>query len=237
MRSCAECAAWSRHRGGSSARPLLCVVTRKRPGYPRCTSLIGNAERGDVMSGRPRVLLTAAGRGALAGLAGAAVMTAGEKVEQALTSRPNSYVPARTLLTLLEAARQADDEQSRSAGHHLMHYADSGPRSESPCVGVWARPACAARVLTWPTTPPLPARLRPDHRERAPASGAATTTWSRGRRRLSRVELQERLLGADRVNADNRLVNRQPGVRVAVQAGHLEGPTTSLRGCTGRRVG
>jgi hypothetical protein len=35
--------------------------------------------------------------GLIAGAAGVAVMTAGEKIEQALTGRPNSYVPARTL--------------------------------------------------------------------------------------------------------------------------------------------
>lgn len=55
---------------------------------------------------RARALLPAAGRGAVAGLLGVAVMTAGGKVEQALTHRPNSYIPARTLLTLLAATRR-----------------------------------------------------------------------------------------------------------------------------------
>ncbi|CAL9281567.1 hypothetical protein SUDANB180_07150 [Streptomyces sp. enrichment culture] len=36
-------------------------------------------------------------QGLLAGAAGVAVMTLGEKAEQRLTGRPNSYVPARTL--------------------------------------------------------------------------------------------------------------------------------------------
>src|SRR3954447_12106383 len=35
--------------------------------------------------------------GLLAGVAGTAAMTLGEKVEQSLTDRPNSYVPAETL--------------------------------------------------------------------------------------------------------------------------------------------
>jgi hypothetical protein len=35
-------------------------------------------------------------RGALGGLAGTAVMTMGEKLEQRVTGRPDSYVPART---------------------------------------------------------------------------------------------------------------------------------------------
>jgi hypothetical protein len=69
---------------------------------------------------RGAVLRRAAGRGALAGLAGVAVMTAGEKAEQALTSRPDSYVPARALLTLLgRRPRDAD----RPLGWNLaMHY-------------------------------------------------------------------------------------------------------------------
>jgi hypothetical protein len=86
------------------------------------------------MSGRPKVLLTAAGRGALAGLAGAAVMTAGEKVEQALTSRPNSYVPARTLLTLL--GRSPGDKEQPFVWNHLMHYATGA--ALGALRGVWA---------------------------------------------------------------------------------------------------
>ena len=43
----------------------------------------------------------AVGSGALAGLAGVAVMTAAEKVEQAATRRPDSMVPGRTLERVL----------------------------------------------------------------------------------------------------------------------------------------
>ena len=57
-----------------------------------------------VPPGRARALLPAAGCGALAGLAGVAVMSLAEKAEQAVTHRPDSYVPARTLLTLLGRA-------------------------------------------------------------------------------------------------------------------------------------
>lgn len=47
-------------------------------------------------------------------------MTIAEKAEQALSSRPNSYVPGRTLLTLL-GARQSD--QARQVGwNHAMHW-------------------------------------------------------------------------------------------------------------------
>ena len=52
-------------------------------------------------SSRSAALLPAAMRGAAAGLLGVAVMTTAEKIEQAITHRPNSYVPGRALLTLL----------------------------------------------------------------------------------------------------------------------------------------
>ena len=45
----------------------------------------------------------AALRGALAGLAGTAAMTLAEQVEQSITHRPDSYVPARTLTALTTA--------------------------------------------------------------------------------------------------------------------------------------
>lgn len=69
---------------------------------------------------RGRTLAGAAARGAALGLAGVAVMTAGEKAEQALTHRPDSYVPARTLLTLL-GRRPAGDAQPL-VWNHVMHY-------------------------------------------------------------------------------------------------------------------
>jgi hypothetical protein len=73
-----------------------------------------------MSAGRGRALLGAAGRGAVAGLVGVAAMTAGEKVEQSLTRRPNSYVPARTLLTLL--GRKPADRDQPFAWNHLMHW-------------------------------------------------------------------------------------------------------------------
>ncbi len=50
-------------------------------------------------------------RGLGAGLAGVAAVTAVEKFEQALTQRPNSYVPARTLERLLRLPRRPDRER------------------------------------------------------------------------------------------------------------------------------
>jgi hypothetical protein len=70
--------------------------------------------------GRPAALLAAAGRGAIAGLAGVAVMTAGEKLEQAFTHRPNSYVPSRALQTLL--GRRPGDGDTSVMWNHAMHW-------------------------------------------------------------------------------------------------------------------
>ena len=66
------------------------------------------------------MLRRAAGRGAIAGLAGAAVMTAAEKVEQAVTGRPDSYVPARALGTLL--GRRPADGDRPLLWNWAMHY-------------------------------------------------------------------------------------------------------------------
>jgi len=67
-----------------------------------------------------RVLGTAAARGAGAGLVGVAVMTAAEKLEQAITHRPDSFVPGRTLLTLL--GRHPADTDRPVLWNHAMHW-------------------------------------------------------------------------------------------------------------------
>jgi hypothetical protein len=59
-------------------------------------------------------------QGLLAGLAGAAVMTAAEKAEQRLTGRPDSYVPARVLERLTGRSEQPR-EQPRSL-NLAMHF-------------------------------------------------------------------------------------------------------------------
>ena len=53
----------------------------------------------------------AASRGMVAGLAGVAAMTAAEKLEQMLTRRPNSFVPAHTLERLLRLPSKPDEER------------------------------------------------------------------------------------------------------------------------------
>ncbi len=69
---------------------------------------------------RVPVLLGAAARGVGCGLAGTAAMTVAEKLEQAVTRRPNSYVPGRTLLTLLGA--HPSDRERPLAWNHAMHW-------------------------------------------------------------------------------------------------------------------
>ncbi len=51
------------------------------------------------------------GRGLVAGLLGVAAMTAAEKLEQAFTRRPNSFVPAHTLERLLRLPHKPDSER------------------------------------------------------------------------------------------------------------------------------
>ncbi|WP_432570379.1 AAA family ATPase [Kineococcus sp. SYSU DK005] len=131
------------HRRSLLSAPALLAdgfaVVHELPTRPRCTSMAGGCSRspgtardGDggtdveravgTGAGRSRgaVLLSAAGRGALAGLAGVAAMTAGEKVEQALTHRPDSYVPGRALLGLL--GRRAGDGERPLLANHAMHW-------------------------------------------------------------------------------------------------------------------
>ncbi|WWC92606.1 uncharacterized protein L201_007565 [Kwoniella dendrophila CBS 6074] len=57
------------------------------------------------------------GIGLTAGALGVAVMTAGEKLEQAITKRPNSEVPGLTLARLIG---RPDDEKSKL--NLIMHY-------------------------------------------------------------------------------------------------------------------
>ncbi len=70
--------------------------------------------------GRRTILLAAAGRGALAGLAGVLAMTASEKVEQRLTGRRNSFVPARAVRAM--AGRPASESESPAVWNHAMHW-------------------------------------------------------------------------------------------------------------------
>ena len=86
------------------------------------------------MSSRPRGLIGAAGWGVVAGLVGAAAMTAGEKLEQSLTHRPDSYVPARALMTLL--GKHPTDLDQPVSWNHAMHWGTAA--TLGAVRGVWA---------------------------------------------------------------------------------------------------
>ena len=81
-------------------------------------------------------------QGAVAGLAGVAVMTVGERLEQRLTGRPDSYVPARVLARLLHL--RASGEQSRPlnwamhAGQAALVGVVRGVMAQAGLRGPWA---------------------------------------------------------------------------------------------------
>jgi hypothetical protein len=83
---------------------------------------------------RPRALGRAAARGAAAGLLGVAVMTAAEKLEQSVTRRPDSYVPGRTLMTLLGG--HPGDAHRPLVWNHAMHWGTGAVLGALR--GVWA---------------------------------------------------------------------------------------------------
>ena len=122
-------------------------------------------------SGRVGRLATAWAQGAVSGLAGVAVMTAGEKVEQALTGRPSSFVPARALLTLL--GRAPGDGEQPPVWNHLMHWGTGA--MVGGLRGVWAVTGIRGPVAnTWHTV----VRLAVDQTiENATGVGAPPTSW------------------------------------------------------------
>lgn len=122
---------------------------------------------------RPAALGAAAARGALAGLVGVAVMTAGEKAEQAVTGRADSYVPGRTLMTLL--GRHPDDRVQPLGWNHAMHWGTGAVlgalRGVWAAVGLRGPRAYAAHTVV---------RLAFDQTvENATGVGAPPSTWPR----------------------------------------------------------
>src|SRR3712207_985213 len=116
----------------------------------------------------------AALRGAVAGLAGVAVMTAGEKVEQALTGRPDSYVPARTL-TALTTSQRLPGSSRPPVRNHLMHWGTGA--AVGALRGLWAASGLRGwRASAWHTS----VRLATDQTlENVTGVGSPPWTWSR----------------------------------------------------------
>lgn len=113
-------------------------------------------------------------RGALAGLAGVAVMTAGEKLEQQVTARPDSYVPARTLIAL-GTGRRLPGTARPPVANHLMHWGTGA--AVGALRGIWAASGLRGwRASLWHTS----IRLATDQTlENATGVGAPPWTWSR----------------------------------------------------------
>lgn len=121
-------AAWETARRVSPTRPHP-GVSRRPPGNALAALPLAVADRakdaidgpagldpGRARSGVARALLG----GVVAGAAGVAVMTLGEKVEQSLTGRPDSYVPADTLRAL--TGWEPRDGNERLLQNWAMHY-------------------------------------------------------------------------------------------------------------------
>jgi len=65
-------------------------------------------------------LARASAVGVAAGLVGVAAMSVGEKIEQTLTKRPDSFLPARALMTLL--GRRPGDGEQPPGWNQAMHW-------------------------------------------------------------------------------------------------------------------
>src|ERR671921_1796237 len=116
----------------------------------------------------------AALRGALAGLAGTAAMTLAEKVEQSVTHRPDSYVPARTL-TALTTGRRLPGSARPPVRNHLMHWGTGAV--VGALRGIWSAAGLRGpRASAWHTV----VRLAVDQTlENVTGVGAPPWTWSR----------------------------------------------------------
>lgn len=126
------------------------------------------------MAGRGAVLVRAALRGAGAGLVGTAAMTVGELLEQRITHRPDSHVPARTLRILL--GRPAVDARQYPVWNHAMHWLTGATlgalRGVWSVTGIRGASATAAHTVV---------RLAFDQTlENATGAGAAPALWPVG---------------------------------------------------------
>ncbi len=112
-------------------------------------------------------------KGALAGLAGVAVMTAGEKLEQRLTGRPNSFMPAHTLERLLRMPQKPDSD--RTVLNVVMHV------GQAVLLGAWRGVMAEGGLRGWRASTAFAViRLSTDQTlENATGQGAPPWTWPR----------------------------------------------------------
>jgi hypothetical protein len=99
-------------------------------------------------------------------------MTAGEKAEQITTKRPNSYVPARTILTLL--GRTPGQAEKPFIWNRLMHWGTGAVLGSLR--GMWAVTGIRGPMAN---TKHTAVRLAFDQTlENATGMGAPPTTWT-----------------------------------------------------------
>jgi hypothetical protein len=129
---------------------------------------------GTAGRGRRAVLAAAAGRGLLGGLAGAAAMTASQRLERAVTGRPSSHVPGRTLLLL--AGRSPSDADRPAAATLTMVVVTSA--ALGALRGVW-RVSGLVRVRA-DVVQTLTRVILDQTLENATGAGAPPRTWRTG---------------------------------------------------------
>lgn len=127
---------------------------------------------------RTTTLRAAALRGAGAGLVGVVAMTAAEKLEQRMTGRPDSYVPARAARAML--GRQPSEHETPAVWNHAMHWGTGALLGALR--GVWA--ATGIRGVQANATHTA-VRLAFDQTvENATGVGAPPSTWPSLERRI-----------------------------------------------------
>lgn len=129
-------------------------------------------------SGRRADLGSTLARGLVAGAAGVAAMTLAEKVEQSLTGRPNSYVPAHTLRRILGRPPRPDRE--RVGMNWAMHWGQG--IALGPLRMLMAERGMRGSVASFLF---LNLRLLNDQAlENATGAGAPPWTWPRDEQRI-----------------------------------------------------
>ncbi|WP_375275544.1 hypothetical protein [Methylorubrum thiocyanatum] len=129
-------------------------------------------------SGRRADLGSTLARGLVAGAAGVAAMTLAEKVEQSLTGRPNSYVPAHTLRRILGLPPRPDRE--RVGMNRAMHWGQG--IALGPLRMLMAERGMRGSVASFLF---LNLRLLNDQAlENATGAGAPPGTWPRDEQRI-----------------------------------------------------
>ncbi|MEC5199732.1 hypothetical protein RCH21_001971 [Arthrobacter sp. PL16] len=130
------------------------------------------------MAARLRAIGRAALYGVAAGLVGTAAMTAGELVEQRMTGRQDSHIPARTLRIL--AGRPTSDSDDYPVWNHAMHWLTGA--ALGALRGVWSVTGIRGPSAT---TAHAVVRLAFDQTlENATGAGAAPSLWPAGEKAI-----------------------------------------------------